>query len=304
MPSPYERGREGSREAGLWAYVRAAVRIRWNVLALLGGLTAAALSPWPDAWIPLVLAAELAFVAGLVSRERFRDAVDAAEHAKRREEGAPGRLPASALTEMLATLPEKSRERFNKLRLRCVEMQQLATGAGGKSVSTSESADDLRRGSLDRLLWIFLRLLVSQESLRRFLESTSEAALTAKATELEGQLRRAEGEADARLTTSLKDSVALAHLRLDNYRKAGKNAEYVRVELDRIESKILTLTEMMVNRQDPDLLTSQVDQAAQSMTDTESAIRELQAITGMADQLVEPPPILDADLGGVLKSES
>jgi hypothetical protein len=40
------------------------------------------------------------------------------------------------------------------------------------------------------------------------------------------------------------------------------------------------------------------------MTDTESAIQELQAITGMADQLVEPPPILDADLGGVLKRES
>ena len=98
--------------------------------------------------------------------------------------------------------------------------------------------------------------------------------------------------------------MALAHLRLDNYQKADKNAQFVMVELDRIEAKIQTLTEMMVNRQDPDLLISQVDEAAQSMTDTESAIKDLQTITGMAEQLVDPPPILDADLGGVLKNEA
>jgi hypothetical protein len=64
------------------------------------------------------------------------------------------------------------------------------------------------------------------------------------------------------------------------------------------------MTEMMVNQQDPDLLSSQVDQAAQSMTATESAIKDLQSITGLSDQLTEPPPILDADLGGVLKREA
>ena len=40
------------------------------------------------------------------------------------------------------------------------------------------------------------------------------------------------------------------------------------------------------------------------MTDTESAIKELQSITGMTDQLTEPPPILNADLSGVLKREA
>jgi hypothetical protein len=73
------------------------------------------------------------------------------------------------------------------------------------------------------------------------------------------------------------------------------------VELDRIESKIQTLTEMMVNRQDPDLLASQVDAAADSMRATETAIQELQQITGMADQLTEPPAILNADLDRVLQ---
>ena len=289
---------------GLRRYIRKAFRIPWNLLAFAGGLVGAALSPWPDALIPLVVAGEMAFIGGIVSIKRFRDAVDAEEHARARATGTPGQLPPSALDEMLGTLPPEARMRFHKLRLRCIEMQKLATGVGGKSMTALDANNDLRRGSLDRLLWIFLRLLVSQESLRRFLRSTSEAQLTERVNELAGQLKQAEEAKDTRLITSLTDSVALANLRLDNYQKADRNAQFVMVELDRIESKIQTLTEMMVNRQDPDLLTSQVDQAAQSMTDTESAIRDLQTITGMADQLIDPPPILDADLGGVLKNEA
>jgi len=288
--------------AGLRKYFRRAFKIPWNLLAFFGGMAAAALSPWPDALAPLVMAAELAFLGGLVSMKRFRDAVDAEEHAKLKEVGAPGQLPASAVGELLGSLPPEPRMRFHKLRLRCLEMQKLATGARGGNPLSLGAGDDLRRGSLDRLLWIFLRLLVSQESLRRFLRSTSDLMLSQRATELAEQLARAETDKDDRLIASLKDSIALANLRLDNYRKADKNAQFVMVELDRIESKIQTLTEMMVNRQDPDLLTSQVDQAAQSMTDTESAIKELQTITGMADQLTDPPPILDADLGGLLKA--
>jgi len=302
MP-PFGRSPDPGR-SGLRKYIRKAVWIPWNLLAFIGGFAAAALSPWPDAMIPLVLAAELTFVGGLVSMKRFRDAVDAEEYARLRDQGGPGQHPVSALNDLLAGLPQESRIRFHKLRLRCLEMQKLAAGVRGGLPLGAAGGDDLRKGSLDRLLWIFLRLLASQESLRRFLRSTSELMLTDKLNELTTQLARAEADADARMVTSLKDSVALANLRLDNYRKADKNAQFVMVELDRIESKIQALTEMTVNRQDPDLLASQVDLAANSMTETETAIRELQSITGMADQLTDPPPILDADLGGVLRHEA
>lgn len=299
---PFRAGEPG--RSGLRRYIRKAVRIPWNLLAFIGGLAGAALSPWPDALIPMVIAGELAFVGGLVSIKRFRDAVDAEEAAKLRGQGSPGQLPDSALGEMLASLPRESQMRFETLRQRCRRMQQLAAGARGKNPKLIDPADDLNTSSLDRLLWIFLRLLVTQESLRSFLRSTSEVMLGQKVTDLTGQLGRAKTENDERLVASLTDSVALANLRLENYRKADKNAQFVMVELDRIESKIQTLTEMMVNRQDPDLLASQVDQAAQSMTDTESAIKELQTITGMAEQLTEPPPILGANLGGILRTDA
>ena len=107
---------------------------------------------------------------------------------------------------------------------------------------------------------------------------------------------------DDRIVKSLQDSIAMGELRLDNYGRAKKNAEFVTIELDRIEGKIQALAEVAVNRQDPDFLTSQVDSAADSMRQTEKAVSELQHLTGLADQLEEPPAILDADLRTALKA--
>ena len=180
-------------------------------------------------------------------------------------------------------------------------MQQIASGARGDHASIGDTGDSLRRSSLERLLWLFLRLLVSQESLMRFLNSTSETVLSDSLEQLKTQHQAALVAKDERLIASLGDSVTIAEVRLENRRKAHGNARFVTVELDRIESKIQTLTELMVNQQDPDLLTHQVDAAAASLQETESTIKELQQITGLADQIHDPPPILDADLTQVLK---
>jgi hypothetical protein len=96
----------------------------------------------------------------------------------------------------------------------------------------------------------------------------------------------------------------MGELRLDNYGRAKKNAEFVTIELDRLEGKIQALAELAVNRQDPDFLSSQVDSAAESMRQTEKAVSELQHLTGLGDQLQEPPAILESDLRGVLRNDA
>ena len=96
----------------------------------------------------------------------------------------------------------------------------------------------------------------------------------------------------------------MAELRLDNHSRAEKNAQFVSIELDRIENKIQALAEMTVNRQDPDFLSSQVDSAAESMRQTEKAVSELQHLTGLGEQLDEPPPILDSNLREVLPHDA
>ena len=62
-----------------------------------------------------------------------------------------------------------------------------------------------------------------------------------------------------------------------------------------IEAKIQALTEAAVNRQDPDFLSGQIDAVSESMQTTEKTISELQQLTGLMDQMEEPPAILEAD---------
>ena len=117
---------------------------------------------------------------------------------------------------------------------------------------------------------------------------------------MRARLETAKSTNDERVTRSLQDSLADAELRLDNYRKATKDAEFVAIELDRIETKIQALIEMGVSRQDPDYLSHQVTAAAESMQHTEAAVDQLQHLTGLADQIEEPPAILESTIAGLV----
>jgi hypothetical protein len=308
-PIPSDRSSKPPQGAGLKDYLKAAFFFRWNLLFLLGGLAGAAIMPLPDVTVPLVMAGELAYLTALTSLPRFRAAIDARVH---KDAGTTAAAPTTApsLVVMLAGLPGDARKRFEQLHGRCVEMRTLAVGVRGAAGREAGSAEEIRTPGLDRLLWLFLRLLMSKTALDRFLTTMSSEEVSTRLEQLRKDFAAAQQAAagqqagDERVVRSLQDSIAMAELRLDNYERAKKNAQFVSIELDRIEGKIQALAEMAVNRQDPDLLSSQVDSAAESMRQTEKAVSELQHLTGLADELQDPPPILDADLRRVLRHDA
>ena len=307
MPTREEPERAAPQGAGMQDYLKEAFLFRWNLLFFLGGTAAAAMAPVAAALLPLVAAGELLYLAGLVSVPRFRAAIDAKVHAAGKGGREPDRQPAQpaqSLVTMLAGLPNDARTRFEGLHARCVEMRGIAAGVRGAAGEERGAPEEIRTPGLDRLLWLFLRLLLSKTALDRFLRTMNEREITARAEELRKSLAAAQAAGDERIVKSLQDSIAMAELRLDNFGRAKKNAEFVAIELDRIEGKIRALAEMAVNRQDPDFLTSQVDSAAESMRQTEKAVSELQHLTGMADELEEPPAILGADLREVLRHDA
>jgi hypothetical protein len=293
------------RSAGTGSYLKEAFLFRWNLLFFLGGTAAAALTPLAPVLLPLVGAGELAYLAGLISVPRFRAAIDAKWHAQRRgaSDDAPV-APAVSLVTMLGGLPSDARTRFERLHARCLEMRGIAAGVRGAAGNQASAAEDIRTPGLDRLLWLFLRLLLSKTALDRFLKTMDGQEISGRLEELRKSLATAQASGDDRVVRSLQDSIAMGELRLDNFGKARKNAEFVSVELDRIEGKIQALAEMAVNRQDPDFLSSQVDSAAESMRQTEKAVSELQHLTGLGEQLEEPPAILESDLRGVLRNDA
>jgi len=302
MTDPEKTSDAVLRGATTSEYLKEAFFFRWNLLFFLGGTAAVALTPLAPVLLPLVGAGELAYLAGLISVPRFRAAIDAKVHAQR--QGTPAAAPAvppPSLSTMLNSLPSESRARFEQLHGRCLEMRGIAAGVRGTPGSQKESAEDIRTPGLDRLLWLFLRLLLSKAALDRFLKTMDGQEISSRLEELRKNLATAQTGGDERVVRSLQDSIAMGELRLDNFGRAKKNAEFVTVELDRIEGKIQALAEMAVNRQDPDFLSSQVDSAAESMRQTEKAVSELQHLTGLGEQLEEPPPILESDLRGVLR---
>lgn len=291
-----------TRTAGLGRYLAEAFLFRWNLLLLLGGSAAATLTPYADVLIPLVGACELTYLAGLTSIPRFRAAIDAKVYGEQKGPlAAQAAAPAPSIGTLLAGLPPEARARFERLHGRCREMRGIAAGVRGAAGDQAATGDSLSTPGLDRLLWLFLRLLVSKTALDRFLRTMSEQEMTAKVDELRRNLETAQKTNDERVVKSLQDSLAMGELRLDNFNRAKKNAEFVSIELDRIEGKIQALAEMAVNRQDPDFLSSQADSAAESMRQTEKAVSELQHLTGMGEQLEEPPPILETDLREIMK---
>jgi hypothetical protein len=287
-------------------YLKEAFLFRWNLLLLLGGTAAAAMTPLAPVLLPLVAAGELTYLTGLISLPRFRSAIDAKMHAAAtaaRASGAPAAPPLSIVT-MLSGLPAEARTRFERLHTRCVDMRGIAAGVRGAAGDPGAAAEEIRTPGLDRLLWLFLRLLLSKAALDRFLASMDEPQINTRLADLRKSLEAAKTGGDERIVRSLQDNLASTELRLDNYTRAKKNAEFVSIELDRIEGKIQTLAEMAVNRQDPDFLSSQVDSAADSMRQTEKAVSELQHLTGLADELAEPPPIMETDLRRALRHDA
>jgi hypothetical protein len=275
----------------LGQYLKSAFTWRWNLLALAGGVAFSLLSPVPAAGLALVAAAEIAYLATLVSFPKFRRAIDAQGAGS--SDTAFGSAPEQqiSLTEVLNQLAPGPRKRFLELRQRCLTLQGIANRIGGGEATRT---NELKGSGLDKLLWVHLRLLIAQQGLWRFLEETDVAQLDRQLADLKA--RQEQAGTDERMLKSVTDAIATVTMRIDNYRAAERNSEFVDLELDRIENKILALSEMSVNNQNPDFITAQVDAVADSMTQTESAMRELDALTGLGRELTREPPKIMAGL--------
>jgi len=279
------------RAPGLGDYLKAAFNWRWNLLGLFAGSAFALLSPWPEAIFPLLAATELVYLTGLISFPKFRRSVDAkmlgrSPDWQQREED-----PQSLLTRMLSELGPGPGARFRDLRDRCLRLRRIARGVAAGAPEAPE-AGQLRDGGLDKLLWVFLRLLYAQQGLWKFLEQTDRSALEAQLKDLEMRRTALKADADERLMRSLTDSIATTTMRLDNLKSAETNNQFVDLELERIEAKILALSEMSVNNQNPDFISTQVDVVADTMTHAELAIRDLNALTGLSSNIDQAPRML------------
>ncbi len=272
-------------------YVSRAFRQRWN-LGLLGVAAAfALLSPFPDALLPIVMGLEGAYLLGMVSRPRFRDAVDAQDAAASRDANAVS--AEDLFTQLRNRLGLSDRQRFEKVVTRCEEMRRLAS-----TVRAGRSSDDSTRDSaLNKLLFFYLRLLVGRRSLEQFLASSNRYELESQRRELADRLSTAERKAaepdgDQRILSSLRDTLKDLDTRIANVIKGEKDAEFVELELTRIEGKVHALAESAITSQDPGDLSAQVTAFTETLQLSQDVASQMISLDDLELATAEAPPIL------------
>ncbi|MCC6771127.1 MAG: hypothetical protein IT360_07925 [Gemmatimonadaceae bacterium] len=281
-----------SASGGFMKYVARAFRQRWN-LGLLGVAAAfAILSPFPDALLPLVVGLEGAYLLGMVSRPRFRDYVDAQDAAASREASAV--TAEDLFTQLRNRLSLGDRQRFEKVVTRCEDMRRLA-----RTVRAGRSSDDdsTRDAALNKLLFFYLRLLVGRRSLEQFLASSNRYELESQRRELAERLTAAEQKAaepggDQRILSSLRDTVKDLDTRIANVSKGEKDAEFVELELTRIEGKVHALSEGAITSQDPGDLSAQVTAFTETLQLSQDVASQMISLDDLELASADAPPIL------------
>lgn len=259
------------RRSPLIDYLKAAFLWRWNMLLFGAGSVFAFLSGHPDVVLPLIGAAELAYLGLLTSQPRFRKAVDA-----RSVPQPPSLDDAKLLNQIRTAIKPDAWERFEALRARCLTLSGLAAQFRGPQGRENATITDMQTGSLERLLWMFLKLLYSQDALSRFLRGTDRAGLQREIEKCEKQLKDATAqERDQKLLKSLDDKLQTLRQRLANHDRAAENLEFLVVEIDRIEQKVNAIGEMAINAPTAMDITAQVDGIAAGIAATEEAMQSL-----------------------------
>jgi hypothetical protein len=274
-------------------YLKEAFVNRWNLLLLGASVAGAMISGQPDIVLPLVGAAELAYLGVLASNKRFQWIVKARRaHAQK---SSAEKERATRYRELYVGLTGDARRQFDQLKARCEVLQDLAAEP---NVAAAEVATSRLIG-VNRLLWVYLKLLHTQQRLERFFDSTDESEILQLEESSQRHIERLRSQesedaiAEKKLA-SLEDTLQTARARRANLELARKNYEFVNVELKRIAAKLSGLAEMAVSHQDPSVITRNVDDVVESVEATEEAIGELQSFTGLTALDEGTPTILDA----------
>lgn len=270
------------------SYLKAAFTTRWNLLLFGGGVAAALISGFPGVILPLVLAAEIYYLASMIGNDRFRSAVDARDaKARRAVESAGAR---EAYERIRKQLPPALMKRFDQLRDHCLKLVELGGSMRGPD---GGAPDRTTLESLDRLLWGYLRMIWGASTLSDFLDHTDDGAIRTRIADLERRLAKLpKDDASAvQMRAALEDHLKTSRERLDNIDEARRKLDLVAAEIERLEAKIAALAEGSVAKRYVSDIAQRVDEVAEGMRRTDETMRQLQLPPELED-LDEPPPML------------
>ena len=265
---------------GLLNYVRAAFNARpfgmfvapnWVGVAafgLLGFLN-------PGFWL-LGAGLELGYLTVLSTNGRFQRAIDATDQTGTERDWQ------RKISDLLQSLSEGDRRRYNALAARCRGILEQQEQGGGVAL-------DAQGAGLDRLLWMYLRLLVARTAIERVIGDASRSEpLDRRLHELEAQVASPDVSDDLR--RSLSSQLDILRQRIAQQADAKEKIKFLDAEIIRIQEQVELIREQAALSTDPERLSERIDQIAATLGGTSQWIRDQQQVYGeMEDLLTEPP---------------
>lgn len=275
---------------GLASSLKRSFTWHWHLLGLGAGVGVAVLSGAPLLFLPFLAAAELGYLGFLGLNPRFQKVLNG-------QKIKPPPLPVDPnqrFQQLMSFLNPVDAERFTSLRQRCSDLLNLRRSMGTKDDITG--VGDFRGESLDRMLWLFLKLLHQRSGLERFLVATDLEQIKTELNSANAQLATAQARdaaanlSESRLVTSIRERVQTIQERIDNYQKASEALELVTAEIDKTEQQITHLCEVGMTMADSAGLSVQIDSISESLQSSEKIFSQASFSQTYDDE--PAPPLL------------
>lgn len=178
----------------------------------------------PGFWL-VGLGLETAYLFGLSANRRFRRLVDAQEIDLSQDAAAVQRQA------LVAKLGAADRSRLAAIDAKCAQILQL-----DRDAQTEEIVVAGNREALDKLTWLYLKLLVARTNLEAVEDARSPAELSRKLDELQREVR------DARISPALLESkqatLRILEQRQANLARRDQTLREIESDLTRIEAQV------------------------------------------------------------------
>lgn len=276
----------------VWKYVRKAFARPLNLAAVAVGIGVTAITGQWEVGLPLVIAIEAAWLGFAANNPKFQQFVDIQEHQLVKADDA---LEAQRRMRMMrASLPRTLQRRFERLKEQCDAVRATTKAYRDSNRSVLPSLNDSDQEGLDRLMWLYLKLIYAEHSLNRYFDSTSIDLIETEIHQTEARLKTEQakpaGQQQQRIIETLQASLKSSQERRAAFDSAKGSYELVLLEQKQLENKIAAMQDVGIHRGDLATLSSDVDAVTDDIHESEKALSGLEFVTGFSTYENEPVP--------------
>lgn len=226
--------------------------------------------------------AELAYLLGLASSARFQRWVQGSLLLGTQK------TAEQKVRAMLQRLSYADQEKFRQLSRRCeAVLTQHAQQEGGETIVTAQSE------GLSRLVWIYLRLLVTRQQIQSVLQTGAGQvgeSIDDKILRLTRQ--KDSGKATDDLRRSLEGQIEILEQRKKAQGEARDKITFIDAELTRIAEQVELIREQAAIAANASDVSERIDAIGSTLNSTTEWISTQQDLYGKMDDVVDPPMLI------------